>query len=148
MRNRSGRVLDLTTDRLRLCPAPPAALGSVTCEGDVRVGGETRNLMLAYTPLRDERGELVHVIVNATDITRFKEEEKLKSTFVTNISHDLKTPLTVIKANLDLLGTLDSSLEAGQRLEMLETCLSEADRLEQMINDMLEARQAEAGVLN
>ncbi len=128
-------------------PAGLPALGSVTCEGDVRVGGETRNLMLAYTPLRDERGELVHVIVNATDITRFKEEEKLKSTFVTNISHDLKTPLTVIKANLDLLGTLDSSLEAGQRLEMLETCLSEADRLEQMINDMLEAAKAEAGVL-
>lgn len=128
-------------------PAGLPALGSVTCEGDVLVGGETRNLMLAYTPLRDERGELIHVIVNATDITRFKEEEKLKSTFVTNISHDLKTPLTVIKANLDLLGTLDSTLEAGQRLEMLETCLSEADRLEQMINDMLEAAKAEAGVL-
>ena len=128
-------------------PAGLPASGSVTCEGDVMAGGQTRNLILSYTPLRDERGEPVYVIVNATDITRFKEEEKLKSTFVTNISHDLKTPLTVIKANLDLLGTLDNSLDAAQRQEMLDTCMSEADRLEQMINDMLEAAKAEAGVL-
>ena len=128
-------------------PAGLPASGSVTCEGDVMAGGQTRNLILAYTPLRDERGELVYVIVNATDITRFKEEEKLKSTFVTNISHDLKTPLTVIKANLDLLGTLDASLDPAQRLEMLDTCMSEANRLEQMINDMLEAAKAEAGML-
>ena len=141
LQNATG--FDFSTEGLAHLPE----FGSVTGEGDVVAGGLIRNLTLTYTPLRDDIGDLVHVIVNATDITRFKEEEKLKSTFVTNISHDLKTPLTVIKANLDLLGTLGNSLEIQQRTEMLDTCMAEANRLEGMINDMLEAAKAEAGVL-
>ena len=57
-------------------------------EGDlVRPGGSRLTLGVTYTPLYDSSGRLLNIIVNVVDITRFREAEQMKSTFVSVISH-------------------------------------------------------------
>ncbi|MFZ1240184.1 MAG: GAF domain-containing protein, partial [Anaerolineae bacterium] len=74
-------------------PLDLAGRGSVTAEGDlVRPGGSRITVGVTYTPLFDERAALQQIIVNVVDITRFREAEEMKSTFVSVITHELKTP--------------------------------------------------------
>lgn len=125
----------------------PSAV-SIACEGEiVRPGAKTRTLAVTYTPLRDRHEKLLNVIVNAIDITRFKEEEELKTTFVSAISHDLKTPVTVIKGNVDLLQRSDACWTPEDAQEMLQVIREETDRLEGMINDLLDVSKVAAGAL-
>ncbi len=121
---------------------------SITCEGEiVRPGGRKRTVTVTYTPLRDHQGQLLNVLVNVTDITRFREEEELKTTFVSAISHDLKTPVTVIKGNVDLLTRPNTLWNQEEFQDMLRVIRDEADRLEGMINDLLDVSRVAAGAL-
>jgi len=59
----------------------------VRCEGElIRPGDKRLVLAVTFTPLRNEIGRLLNVIVNVHDITRFREEEEMKSTFTSIIS--------------------------------------------------------------
>ncbi len=58
----------------------------------VRPGGSRVSVSVTYSPLYDEDGRLTNVIANVVDVTRFREAEEMKSTFVSVISHELKTP--------------------------------------------------------
>ncbi len=70
----------------------------IRCEGELtRPGGGHIIVSATFTALFDETGQLVNVIVNVHDITRFREEEEVKSTFTSIISHELKTPVSLIK---------------------------------------------------
>lgn len=121
---------------------------SITCEGEIRrPGAKTRTVTVTYTPLRDYQDNLLNVIVNVTDITRFKEEEEQKTTFVSAISHDLKTPVTVIKGNVELLQRTDATWQPDESQEMLKIIADESDRLEGMINDLLDVSKVAAGAL-
>ncbi len=121
---------------------------SIACEGEiVRPGAKKRTVSVTYTPLRDHQGQLLNVIVNAVDITRFREEEELKTTFVSAISHDLKTPVTVIKGNVELLTRPDTAWNQEESQDMLHVISDEADRLEGMINDLLDVSRVAAGAL-
>jgi signal transduction histidine kinase len=67
-------------------------------EGDLRRrDGSTISVGITYAPLLARDGRLVNTIVDVHDITRFREAEELKSTFVSVISHELKTPVSLIK---------------------------------------------------
>src|SRR5690606_32576697 len=56
------------------------------CEGElIRPGGSRIIVSVTYTPLYDEARHLVNLIVNVHDITRFREEEEMKSTFTSII---------------------------------------------------------------
>ena len=71
--------------------------------------------------------------------------ERMKSELITNVSHDIKTPLTSIINYVDLLKTagLDSP-EAKQYLEVLE---HQSARLRKLTEDLIEASKASAGTL-
>jgi len=72
--------------------------GSLRVEGTIaRPGHQPRTVEVSYSPLRDEEDRLVNVLVDVHDITRFREAEELKSTFVSVITHELKTPVALIK---------------------------------------------------
>ena len=75
------------------------------------------------------------------------EFDKLKSDFVSNVSHDLKTPLTNIYGYSSLLskGTL-GSLNKNQQ-EALNVVLSEGERLNKLITNLLDISKIEAGAV-
>ncbi len=150
---RCNEVLDLhSVSGFDFCQSSEAidlpSADSISCEGEIRrPGAKTRTVTVTYTPLRDYQDNLLNVIVNVTDITRFKEEEEQKTTFVSAISHDLKTPVTVIKGNVELLQRPDAAWQPDESQEMLKIIADESDRLEGMINDLLDVSKVAAGAL-
>lgn len=79
------------------------------------------------------------------NITRFKELDNLKSDFISNISHEFRTPLTSISGytNLILMEKFGKLKEEQQ--EALKVVSSEAKRLSQLINDVLDVSKLESG---
>lgn len=78
--------------------------------------------------------------------TSLKEKIKsqnLKTELITNVSHDLKTPLTGIKNYLELLN--DPDLDSKTRNEYLTTLTNYTDRLNNLIQDLFEISKANSG---
>jgi PAS domain S-box-containing protein len=148
-----NQVLDLhNVTGAHLCDdefALDAVAGPILrCEGDlVRPGGGHITVAVTYTPLSDDQGRLLNVIVNVSDITRFREEEEMKSTFISIISHELKTPVALIKGYAQTLARPDADWDQETAKQGLEIIEEEADRLESLINNLLDVSRIQAGGL-
>ncbi len=115
-------------------------------EGDLRRrNGGTVSVGITYAPLFDRGGHLVNVIANVRDITRFREADEIKSTFISVISHELKTPVALIKGYADTLLREDAHWDPETTRESLTVVLEEADRLNQLIDNLLDASRLQAG---
>lgn len=80
------------------------------------------------------------------DVTYQKGLQKRNAEFVSSVSHEMKTPLAGIKAYVELLADGDAEDEA-QREEFLEVINSQADRLQRLVENMLNLARIEAGVV-
>ena len=117
-------------------------------EGDlVRLGGSYVAAGVTYAPLFDREGRLVNLIANVRDITRFREAEELKSTFISIISHELKTPVALIKGYAETLLREDARWDAATVRDSLNVILEESDRLAELIENLLDASRLQAGGL-
>jgi PAS domain S-box-containing protein len=117
-------------------------------EGDLRRhGGGSVSVGITYAPLFDSRGRLVNIIGNVRDITRFREADEIKSTFISVISHELKTPVALIKGYADTLMRQDACWDPETATDGLTVIVEEADRLNALIDNLLDASRLEAGAL-
>jgi len=91
---------------------------------------------IRISPVMDERGRLVSITAVFHDITELKKLERLRSEFVSNVSHELKTPLTSIKGFVETLkeGALKDPAHAQRFLDII---LKHTKRLEDLVNDIL-----------
>ncbi|MBU6350461.1 MAG: cell wall metabolism sensor histidine kinase WalK [Chloroflexi bacterium] len=110
----------------------------------IRPGDKRLVLAVTYTPLYTESGRLINIIVNVHDITRFREEEEMKSTFTSIISHELKTPVALIKGYAQTLARPDARWDAETSRSSLQIIEEEADRLEGLIDNLLDASRIQA----
>nr|BAL52745.1 multi-sensor signal transduction histidine kinase [uncultured Chloroflexota bacterium] len=101
---------------------------------------------ITYAPLL-HNGHLRNIIVSVRDITHFRQAEELKSTFISIISHELRTPVALIKGYASTLRREDASWDPVIVQESLAIIEEEADRLSHMIDDLLEASRLQAGGL-
>lgn len=76
---------------------------------------------------------------------KLKELDKIKSAFVANVAHEFRTPLTIIKGNVDLVikGGL-GNVTADQK-EMLDGAVNVTNRLSRLVNDLLDISKIESG---
>ncbi|KRQ86571.1 Alkaline phosphatase synthesis sensor protein PhoR [Caloramator mitchellensis] len=82
----------------------------------------------------DKQYEKVGTLMVIQDITKMKMLENLRTEFVANVSHELKTPLTSIKGFAETLMDVE---DENIRKKFLEIINIEADRLTRLINDIL-----------
>jgi PAS domain S-box-containing protein len=128
-------------------PLSPQA--TLYVEGDLmRSDGSTIPVGVTYAPLLDENAGLVNIIASARDITHFREAEELKSTFISVVSHELKTPVALIKGYVGTLRRDDADWTQEVLDDSLAVIEDEADRLAELINNLLDASRLEAGVLS
>lgn len=80
-----------------------------------------------------ENGSSVLAVVS--DISRMKRLEQMRSEFVGNVTHELKTPLTSIRASIELLKSSDRDEQT--RSYFYDVLDMEAERLQHLIDDML-----------
>jgi signal transduction histidine kinase len=117
-------------------------------EGDLRRrDGSTVSVGVTYAPLLDRDGRLVNIIVDVHDITRFREAEELKSTFISVISHELKTPVSLIKGYAGTLRREDVRWDDKTVRESLAVIEEESDRLNALIDNLLDASRLQVGAL-
>jgi signal transduction histidine kinase len=102
---------------------------------------------VTYSPLLAADGNLLNVIALVRDITRFREAEEMKSTFVSVISHELKTPVALIKGYVSTLRREDATWERDVIQDSLAVIEEEADHLTSLIEDLLDASRLQAGAL-
>jgi K+-sensing histidine kinase KdpD len=115
-------------------------------EGDLlRQGGGFLPAGITYAPLFDREGRLVNLIGNVRDITKFREAEELKSTFISVISHELRTPVSLIKGYAETLRREDARWDSEVVKDGLAVIVEEADRLNEMVENMLDASRLQAG---
>ncbi len=117
-------------------------------EGDLlRNGAPPLPVGITYAPLVTSEGGLGNVVATLRDITRFREAEELKSTFISVISHELKTPVALIKGYVSTLRREDASWDRNIIQDSLQVIEEEADRLTELIENLLDASRLQAGAL-
>jgi PAS domain S-box-containing protein len=117
-------------------------------EGDLlRSNGMTVPVGITYSPLLSPEGGLTNIMATVRDITRFREAEELKSTFVSVISHELKTPVALIKGYVSTLRRDDAHWDRSIVQDSLQVIEEEADRLTELIENLLDASRLQAGGL-
>lgn len=79
------------------------------------------------------------------DISRLKHLEKMRKDFVANVSHELKTPLTVIKGYAETLVEDHDTLPVEARERFLVKILRSVERLHLLIEDLLTLSRLESG---
>lgn len=71
--------------------------------------------------------------------------ERLRSTLLSGISHDFRTPLAVMKGTASTLLEDDATLSPAARKELLSTLLDECDHLERLVHNVLTLTRLESG---
>ncbi len=102
---------------------------------------------ITYAPLQTEDGILLNIIATVRDITRFRQADELKSTFISVVSHELKTPVALIKGYVSTLRREDARWNKSVVQDSLAVIEEEADRLTLMIENLLDASRLQAGGL-
>ncbi len=107
--------------------------------------GRRRYVQSRYAVQRGPQGEFMGAIANVRDVTEQKIEEEAQSTFFSVISHELKTPVSIIKGYAETLAREDASWDMATLRDGLQVIVEEADRLAHQIQDLLDASRVQAG---
>ncbi|MFA5098185.1 MAG: ATP-binding protein [Candidatus Margulisiibacteriota bacterium] len=124
--------------------AQEAVNGGATLEKDLSLTGrEALTLQASISPIRSG-GTIEGAVIVISDLTRLKKLEGYRRDFIANISHELKTPLSVIISSADTLlaGAINDPSDSRQFLSKIER---HARNLALLINDILELSRLESG---
>jgi two-component system, OmpR family, sensor histidine kinase VicK len=111
-------------------------------EEDLEVKG--KKLKVNLSPLMDEGGTFAGVVMSIRDVTVEEEVGRMKTEFISTVSHELKTPLTSMKGSLQFIMGKGKGLTVTEQ-ELLAVCLRNTERLIRLINDILDISKIEAG---
>ncbi|NIP80461.1 MAG: PAS domain-containing protein, partial [Gemmatimonadetes bacterium] len=106
--------------------------------GAAEIVMEDKRILVSASP--EPRGGAVATLVDLTDLRRLEE---VRRDFVANASHELKTPLTSIRGYAETL--LGGDLPETEREQFLSTIARNAERLQRIVDDLLDLSRLEAG---
>ncbi|WP_258112554.1 cell wall metabolism sensor histidine kinase WalK [Alicyclobacillus sp. SP_1] len=82
------------------------------------------------------------VLMLCNDVSEFRRLERMRSEFVANVSHELKTPIAAIRGFAETL--LDDDIPRQTRQKFLRTIYDESNRMSALVSDLLELSRLEA----
>ncbi len=107
-----------------------------------RKDGRTYEAAVTIAPIYDAQQTLVGFVTSHRDVTQHRELERARSQFITNVSHQLRTPVTTIKLYLDLA----QRLELGPKLtQYLCNANQEVVQLAHLTDDILTIASLDSG---
>lgn len=120
--------------------------------------GSERQLSITVSPVKDNNGKIIGASKIARDITvrieaekqrqlytdRLQELNNYKDEFMVMASHELKTPLTVILANLQIL---EMKMKEDARSGFVEKAIKQAKKLSELITNLLDVSKIQSGKL-
>lgn len=106
--------------------------------GPLEIGVGERTLLVSARPLPDGGA-----VVAVQDLTTRRRLETIRRDFVANVSHELKTPLTVIAGFAETLR--DRELPTDNRERFLDTIEANTRRMQRIVDDLLDLSRYESG---
>ena len=113
-----------------------AVRGEITDAREVRLGDRT--VAVTTRPLAGGGA-----VVALFDLTTVRKLEAVRRDFVANVSHELKTPLTVVGGFAETL--IDERLPSEQRRQFAAMILSHTRRMQRLVDDLLDLSRIESG---
>ena len=101
----------------------------------VKSSGELKELAITFNEMAQE------ILSN---IEKIKTTENLRRELVANVSHDLRTPLSIIHGYVETMLMKTDSISPEQRTQYLETILKSTERLKKLVGDLFELSKLEA----
>jgi PAS domain S-box-containing protein len=99
------------------------------------------------TPILAPDGTHLGAVLTLHDLTADRELERQKEEFLANISHDLRTPLTAIKAAVEIALTHATELPPDQLHRLCVNIDTAAERMMRLVSDLLDLTHLQAGQL-
>lgn len=110
--------------------------------------GHTVPTLINATPVYSTGGQITSAIAAIQDITPLEEIDKLRSEFLGMVSHELKTPLTAIKGSAATVLGSRRPFNAEDTRELFEIIDEQADRLRDLVDNILDMTRIEAGSMS
>jgi len=147
-KNIEGTISDGTLVRLiRETRSRGRKLSRKVVEHTIDHRGVPRTFIVTLNCVLTSTNEVSAVVAALHDVTREKEVSRMKTDFVSNVSHELKTPLASIRAYVEML--LDGEAEdEDTKREFHEIIFSETERLDRLIENILNISRIESGVVS
>lgn len=117
--------------------------GIENVETDLTIGNQNEIFLQAHgAVLKDNQGKFIGAVIVLNDVTRLRRLETVRRDFVANVSHELKTPITLIKGFVETLqqGALENREETERFLKIMA---KQVDRLNAIIEDLLSLSRLE-----
>lgn len=109
--------------------------------------GQPVDVRVTASCVRSARGEPLNGILTVHDITLEREQEEQRSTFISVISHELQTPIAIIKGYASTLARAGNRLQPQALHTRLVAIEEEADRLNKLVVNLLYASRIQANGL-
>ncbi len=118
-------------------------------KADLFVDGRLQSFWFNYTykPLHDSAGKVYGILNMATDVTKLVHLQQQKDEFIGIASHELKTPVTSIKAYAQVLEAIFREKGYEKESTMLTRMGVQINRLTNLISDLLDTTKIQAGKL-
>lgn len=119
-------------------------VGTIVLEGRGD-GGSRRRLLPALASLLGVAIDRERLSREALDAETLRRSDEVKTAILRAVSHDLRSPLMAILTSADALVRRDFSLGQDDRRELEETILTEAERLDRLVGNLLDLSRLQAG---
>ncbi len=110
-----------------------------------RRDGKNIWVLVSSSPMFDEQKRFIGTLSMVTDITERKKVDELKDDFIGMVSHELKTPLTVVIGSL--YTSLSDGLTDGEKRELLSDAIAGSESLAGILENLLELSRSQANRL-
>ena len=127
-----------TVGVLGVCPAAKGAFADP----------EQLRLLEAFANQSAAAIERAKLAADARSAWERVEAEFMRNTLLSSVSHDLRTPLAAIAGAASSLVEAETSLTADSRRQLAETIYDESDRMERLVNNLLDMTRLESGGLS
>ena len=109
--------------------------------------GRSVTVLVNATPIRAEDGTVASVVVAMQDLAPLQELERMRAAFLGMVSHELRAPLAAIKGSATTVLGRSRVYAAAEMEQFFRIIEEQADRMEGLIGDLLDAGRIEAGML-
>ena len=142
---RDGEGADVCQTR---CPIVRNAEGLSSLDGTITTkDGQKVDVDISYSLAHSPRGGPLTTVVNIRDISRLRQIENLRSVLLTTVSHELQTPISIIKAYASTLARPDAEWSQQTVRDKLQAIEEESDRLSELVSKLLYTSSLETGNL-
>ncbi len=143
---RSGYALDF--GELALEEALARVLEGESLKSEMVMPGDPQLVYkVLWTPLPGVEGSTAGAVILMHDVSDFVELDRMKSEFISVVSHELKTPLTSIKGFVRLMAAERVGPITDKQRHYLDVVLRQSESLTLLINDLLDISRIEAGII-